>query len=584
MKIAFITIHTARSPKALPLGGASVAAYLLKNSSDYDVKVFDFTIDDEPDFMIKTLAGFEPDAAVFSVFVWNRVVSVELCGLLKEKYRSIVTIAGGPEVTADPESFISDGGFSPFDYIVAGEGEKVLGGILGRSALPGSPVIIRNDKFDEIDNYPSPYLTGVLDPANYDGVLWELSRGCPYKCAYCYEGLRSGKVRRINNERLIGELDLFAGRGVTQIFVLDPTFNIDTAKAVETLKLIKKRASEIHFSFEVRGELLNEEIVKHFASINCSLQIGLQSISPQTLQYSGRTFDKNKFRKGISLLNKYGIIFGIDIIYGLPGDTYNDFKETLDFALRLMPNNLDIFPLSVLPGTEIREKSASLNVEFDHSPPYNVTATGTMPAPDIKRAAVLTGKINDFYNCGRAVSFMGFVCRLLGMSPVDFISRFENVTGSIIEDQLLYIKKLLDKQNKSKFFQIIKDFILLNDGYNSILMDGPASEEMNVDGAVYILPKNLRFIATEYHSDITGALAAVPIERIVADNPRLPHFTVAGYRVGRIVFVDMPERDFDVLSRFYVEWGSAGRIAAGSVKNALKTGLKYKLFVRKTAL
>ena len=67
------------------------------------------------------------------------------------------------------------------------------------------------------ENLPSPYLTGTLNPAEYqNGALWELARGCPFKCAYCYESKGEKTVAYFPMERIRQELDFFAKQKMVQ--------------------------------------------------------------------------------------------------------------------------------------------------------------------------------------------------------------------------------------------------------------------------------------------------------------------------------------------------------------------------------
>ena len=58
------------------------------------------------------------------------------------------------------------------------------------------------------------------------------------------------------------------------------------------------------------------------------------------------------------------MIFGFDLIYGLPGDNLSGFCNSIDFALNLMPNNLELFCLSVLPGTDLFDAAKGYGLVF----------------------------------------------------------------------------------------------------------------------------------------------------------------------------------------------------------------------------
>jgi Coproporphyrinogen III oxidase and related Fe-S oxidoreductases len=115
-------------------------------------------------------------------------------------------------------------------------------------------------------------------------------------------------VRRFSLERIEAELKLFVRRGVTQVFVLDSTFNQDIKRAKTILKMIRRIAPDIHFHFEVRSEFIDPEMAQLFADIVCSLQIGLQSADPDVLKQVGRNFRRDDFSRKISLLNESGAV------------------------------------------------------------------------------------------------------------------------------------------------------------------------------------------------------------------------------------------------------------------------------------
>ena len=178
----------------------------------------------------------------------------------------------------------------------------------------------------------SPWLDGTLDsvPIVRDGrgALWELSRGCPFSCSYCYESRGEKTVREIPLPRLEKELEYFSQKGIERIFVLDPTYNASKKRALSLLALIEQKALDIHFNFEIRAELVDQDLAQAFSRIPCSLQIGLQTVNETSLSLVNRPVDFKKFAAGVTRLNTAGIVFGMDLMYGLPGDNLKGFKRS----------------------------------------------------------------------------------------------------------------------------------------------------------------------------------------------------------------------------------------------------------------
>ncbi|WP_306534454.1 B12-binding domain-containing radical SAM protein [Geobacter sp.] len=438
MKVVLVAIHPSPSPQAVPLANAFLKAYLATDeelAARVTVTLCDFLCADSPDACAAEILAHEPDAVGFSLYLWNPEASARVVAVLRRERPGLVIFAGGPEATADPAGALAGGGY---DFLILGEGEvpflevaarlcagRPLCGAPGTAWPEGGELVIRPQKpVAFLDTIPSPFLTGVIEPRRYGGLLWQLSRGCDFSCEYCFDYKGTKGVRRFSLERVDAELDFLVRHNVPQVFVLDSTFNIDAKRAKTILRMIRRRAPHIHFHFEVRSEFVDREMARLFASITCSLQIGLQSADPAVLKEIRRHFDPDDFRKRVSLLNESGAVFGFDLIYGLPGDSLEGFKRSLDFALGLYPNHLDIFPLAVLPGTPLAGRAAEAELDHLPAPPYTLTGSPTFPVRDMERAARLAAACDIFYSRGRAVAWFNGVVAPLAMTPAEFLDAF----------------------------------------------------------------------------------------------------------------------------------------------------------------
>jgi hypothetical protein len=97
-----------------------------------------------------------------------------------------------------------------------------------------------------------------------------------------------------------------------------------------------------------------------------------------------RTWDRSRFLRGASLLKAQGIVIRTGVILGLPGDTPEGFQATIRFLQETgLSNDMEVYPLSVLPGTDLQRDAAALGVERMGFPPYHVLSTPTMSAGEI---------------------------------------------------------------------------------------------------------------------------------------------------------------------------------------------------------
>ena len=438
MHLHLVTIHAFRSPQAVPLALACLKASLHARESrlgPLSVTCGDFFCGDSLDEACRSILAAGADLVGFSLYLWNRAECLCLAKELRRKAPSLTIFAGGPEATADPSGLLAD---AAFDFLVLGEGEVTLREVMARldagASLQGVAGIaqrvgaeihqIRREPVADLGSLPSPYLSGTLDAYIPAGALWQLSRGCPFGCEFCFDGLGDRTVRSYPMERLEAELDYLVRHGASQVVVLDSTFNLDGRRAKVLLQLIRKKAPHVHFHFEARAELLDAEQARLFGKLKCSLQIGLQTADPGVSRFVQRPLDRRDFAKKIGLLNQEGVVFGFDLIFGLPGDSLTRFRETLDFALGLYPNSLAIFPLAVLPCTVLASRSAELQLRYLRDPPYILLESPSFPADDMQRAKRLADACDIFYSRGRSVAWFNAIVSALRMTPAGFLEAF----------------------------------------------------------------------------------------------------------------------------------------------------------------
>ena len=499
MNITLVAIHPERSPQAVPLACAFLQEALQSDAElagSLTLRIDEFFLGDEPRACAEAILATAPDLVAFSVYVWSRDHALAVAGELRAAAPGLTLCGGGAEPTANPAGLLDTGSF---DFLIRGEGEgpfreavRLATRGLSPAGVPG--VLFPGDAPGalaaplDLETIPSPYLSGLLDPAVPGGALWQLSRGCDFACAFCFDHRGSGGVRRFDLPRIEAELKLFARLKVPQVFVLDSTFNKVPKRAKDILRLIARLAPGVHFHFEVRSEFIDPEMAELFASITCSLQIGLQSADPAVLRGVGRGFDPDDFSYRVSLLNSSGAIFGFDLIYGLPGDSLTLFRSSLDFALALYPNHLDIFPLAVLPGTRLHGKADVLGLRHLPAPPYTLVSTPDFPAGELAEAGLLAAACDIFYSRGKAVAWFNAVIGALKLTPSAFLasfSRFLAKRGGKGEEEMgeeeiwglqrKFLGEIFGERKKSRLLPLALDLADYHHHYASALMAAPPS-------------------------------------------------------------------------------------------------------------
>jgi radical SAM superfamily enzyme YgiQ (UPF0313 family) len=504
VRIILVAIHPYPSPQAVPLANAFLQSYQkphVVTDTPVEVILRDFFLGQDPGDCITELSSLKPTLIGFSMYVWNR----ELCRSIAERMLNlmpdILLFAGGPEATADPHGLLAD---KLFDFLIVGEGEETFADVCrscaagtSYSRIPGvatreknSLQLIPRTPLADLDTIPSPWLTGILDARQYRGILWQLSRGCSFSCDFCFDSRGESGVRRFSLDRIEAELRLFVEVDVPQVFVLDSTFNQDARRAKAILKLIRKLASRTHFHFEVRSEFIDHEMAQLFGEIPCSLQIGLQSSDPNILKGVNRKFSREAFMAKVALLNRSGAVFGFDLMYGLPGDSMRGFCESIDFALALYPNHMDIFPLVILPGTALAARSDAMDLRHLSGPPYTLLSTPTFSVTELMEARRLTLACDVFYTRGKAVAWFNSVIAVLGMKPSAFLTQFglwlskekgETISEDRLDDDEIWLlqRSFLDTIFKPKklqrFLPLVLDLVDYHHHYAAALLTPPVA-------------------------------------------------------------------------------------------------------------
>lgn len=540
MHLHLVTLHVKRSPQSVPLAAAFLQASIdahFQHDAAVRVTMADYVCGIAVETMVAEIAATGAEIVGFSLYVWNRAEVAFLAQQLRRLSPRLTLLGGGPEATADPEGIMME---APFDFLVVGEGEGPLVGLLQRLrhglTLDDLPGLLRRQAGESIypspppplplEALPSPWLAGQLDTYIPQGVLWQLARGCSFACEFCFDGMGTRTVRRFPLERVAAELDYLVRHGVRQVFVLDSTFNQDLQRAKLILKMIREKAPRVHFHFEVRHEFLDAESAQLFAAISCSLQIGLQSASPRVLGMVGRTFDPKIFSRKIALLNHAGVTFGFDLIYGLPGDSLADFRKSLDFALSQYPNQLDIFPLAVLPGTPLANKGVVSQLQHLPHPPYTILATPTFSAHDLAVARRLANACDIFYSRGKAVAWFNSIAAALKLSPAALLLAFADwlftETGydpdpedyadeKIWSLQRRFLSDIFPRQHNEKLLPMALDLVDYHYYHATILQSPPprplkAKELARIDVQRTLLRQSDSARLATFHYDIEELL------------------------------------------------------------------------------
>lgn len=379
MRTLLTTLHSKYIHASLAL--PYLAAFCQRDCGELLIR--EYTVHEPKETLLARIVELQPDVVAFSVYLWNRTATLELVTCLRQINPQLKVILGGPEVSFEEDDFFLR---HPVDALICGEGELPLHHLLQAwltsqqptplpgLRLPNNRTANGKSLLDDLDRLPSPFSAGLVDLSR-GLVYYESSRGCPYDCSFCMSAL-DDRVRSFSMPRIFSDLQLLIDAEVPQIKFVDRTFNYSNQRSREIFTFILQQNRSSHFHFEIGAHLLDEETLQLLETVPANMfqfEIGVQSTLPETLQTIGRRASLDKLAENVRRLRKMETIhLHLDLIAGLPGESYPQFLRSLDWTAQLQPQHLQVEPVKLLPGAPLRLQAEELGLIFDPNPPYSI--------------------------------------------------------------------------------------------------------------------------------------------------------------------------------------------------------------------
>jgi len=347
--------------------------------------------------IVEAILARRPWMVGFTCYVWNIDRTLWIAEQLQAARPDLKVVVGGPEITADNDWVLKR---PAIDFAVIGEGEQTFAelltalrtapapsapiaglAVLGNGGAPGFRRPLR-----ELDAISSPYLEGILDAADEKLLLLETVRGCRFQCKFCYYPKSYDALYFLSREKIIANLKHAAARGAEEVVLLDPTLN-QRRDFADFLRLLIEHNPDRQFTYsaELRSEGVGVEEAKLLAEARFTeVEVGLQSINPEAQTRMGRKVNLKAFERGTRAMLDAGINVRVDLILGLPGDTADSIRRGIEYLHGSeLYREVQVFNLSVLPGTAFRQEASRLGLVYQPRPPYYVLETPTLSLDDL---------------------------------------------------------------------------------------------------------------------------------------------------------------------------------------------------------
>ncbi len=204
-------------------------------------------------------------------------------------------------------------------------------------------------KFLKVENYFNPN-------ALYPMVTITTSRGCPFPCTFCvYPQTLMGRGFRFRSvDNVVSEMEYIVKNfpQIRAIFFEDDTMTVNKKRCQELANMIISRGLKISWTANARVGL-DYDTMRLMKESGCrSLCVGFESGNQIVLNNMKKKVRLEAMEQFMRDAKKAGILIHGCFMAGLPGETKQTMRETLELAKRLNPDTVQFYPVMVYPGTE----------------------------------------------------------------------------------------------------------------------------------------------------------------------------------------------------------------------------------------
>lgn len=383
------------SSDVFPLGVANLATYVQEHGDvgePVEVEIFR-----SPDAFRDALDAGTPDLVGLSNYAWNYRLSRHFARYVKERDEDVLVALGGPNfplTEEEQEEFVRS--LPEIDVHVRGptyEGERAFAHLVRRYAevdralegvreepIPGNVWVDPDsgefvvgesvDKLGTLDEIPSPYRSGLMDQFFGTGLfpLLQITRGCPFTCAFCNSAVRSNTVRRHSVDDVRADLEYVAERVDPEVPLCFADDNFGMYPWDEEVSdYIAHLQDEYGWPRYIRtttGKNKGDRIVKVMRKLRGVLPMtsAVQSLNPDVLDNIERdNIDLDTYSQIQDEVQKQGMQAYGELILCLPGETKESFMEAIRDLLasgvkRVAAHQLMLLHGAPLSNPEVREQ------------------------------------------------------------------------------------------------------------------------------------------------------------------------------------------------------------------------------------
>ncbi len=348
----------------------------------------------------------------WGVYIWNITQTTDVVRLLKALRPQLKIVLGGPEVSHEQDGLEI---VQLADHVITGWGDVSFPKLCRALVFGPQPLmkIIAGEQ-PPLEEIALPYAEYSDADLAHRVLYVEASRGCPFKCEFCLSALDK-TAWAFDLDAFLAELAALYQRGARSFKFVDRTFNLKIDASLRVLQFFLDRMAvepdhHLQLHFEVVPDHLPDRLkamLAQFPAGVLQLEIGIQSFNPEVQQRISRKQDNATTCANLRWLVAHSQAhLHTDLIFGLPGETWQSFALGFDQLHALGPHEIQLGVLKRLRGTPLAKRSlpgqtAEFGMAYDAAPPYTVQHTDAVSAAEVQTFIRLARYWDLVANSGR---------------------------------------------------------------------------------------------------------------------------------------------------------------------------------------
>lgn len=366
--------------RSQPLGICYVAAILEQNNIKVkilDAEILDLTFEQTVEEIVKN----NPKILLISILTTTYDSVVELSKHLKSKNPNLMIVVGGPHLATNPDTTLDN---PCFDVGIIGEAEYTalelvqcllkgedfrkqnIKGIIykqdGETVTTPSRELIQN-----LDELPMPayHLLPPIDlyhpqihSYRYTPVVGMItSRGCPYRCMFCDQGVFGKRFRYLSAHKIAEQIELLQKKyGIKEVTFFDDVFTLNKKRVYELCDELEKRKIKIAWSCLSRADHVDKELLIRMRKAGCWLiAMGIESGNQEILDFIKKDVKLERIKQATDWAHEAGIKIRGFFQIGHPKETEQTIEDTINFAKSIKIYSAEFTISTPFKGTELYE-------------------------------------------------------------------------------------------------------------------------------------------------------------------------------------------------------------------------------------